>query len=95
VLALHSLLGRRGFAAVLALVAVFVALTSQRNRVYANNESIWRDTVARQSPQRPRAKHLAGALYKAGRVADAITWWQAALRIRSDDPDSNNNSGLR
>ena len=94
VLGLHAWLGRRSLAVMLVLAGALGAATVQRNRLYASEETVWRDTVARR-PQNTRAlNNLASAIFKDGRIAEALPIWAEALRLRPDYADVHNNVGF-
>lgn len=94
VLALHAWLGRCSLIVVLVLAGWFGATTVQRNRIYASDEAVWRDTVARR-PQNTRALgNLGSAVFKAGRTAEALPLWAEALRLRPDYAEVHNNLGF-
>lgn len=80
VLALHSFAGRRialATCAVLSLACIFA--TAHRNRDFASEIAIWTDTAAK-APSNARAHYNLGVpLDYAGRRAEAIARYQAAV----------------
>ena len=81
VLGLQARLGRWaiGLGGVAALACV--GATLHRNRAYASEVGLWRDTVAK-APGNARAQHnLGAALQKSGRTADAIPVYEASLAL--------------
>jgi protein O-mannosyl-transferase len=88
---LYSLLNRFAvFAAVGLAVALGIA-TAQRNQIYRDSLTLWRDTAAKR-PENPRAQNHAGiALAQAGRPGEAIPHYEAALRSAPDDAEVHNN----
>lgn len=83
---------RTTFAACLLALPLGVA-TYQRNRDYHSAVALWSDTVARR-PDNPRARnHLGNALAQAGRPADALPHYEAALRLAPGDAEAHNNLG--
>jgi len=94
VLGSHALLGRRNRIVIPLLAIVLGVLTVQRNPLYSDEESIWRDTLARRPTNARALNNLASAVFKAGRTAEAMTIWAQALRLRPDDADVHNNLGF-
>jgi len=94
VLALHALAGRRSLA-ILALLAVALGVgTIRRNQVYQSVESVWADTVAR-CPFNVRAcLSLGRTLADAGRTAEAIAEYEAAIRAQPSFFQAHFNLGL-
>jgi tetratricopeptide (TPR) repeat protein len=85
VLAPYAWLGRGWLLVFLALAMGLGFLTFLRNEDYRSNLTLWSD-AARKLPTNVRAYANVGyALFKAGRVPDAIEEYDQALRI---DPDS-------
>ncbi len=69
-----------------ALALVAAGLTWQRNGVYATRLSIWQDTAAH-APDNHRAHYnLGNALVEARQPAAAIASYEAALRLKPQDP---------
>lgn len=84
---------RQGLAvATLAMLSALCWGTYQRNSVWHTEETLWRDAIAK-SPNNSRAHFtLAIALSKSeGRLSEAISEYQAALRIRPDYTEVHNN----
>lgn len=72
---------RGGLIVLFAVALLCVGLTVRRNLDYESGLTLWRDTVAK-APENPRAHYnLANALSAAGRMADAVSHYQAALRL--------------
>ena len=89
-----ALAGRRSVA-VCAVIAIALGLiATQRNRVYTNSLALWGDTVA-QNPANPRAHNYYGyeLAQVPGRLEDAVTQYQEALRLQPDFPEAHNNLG--
>ena len=84
--------GRHG--AVITTVAVLAMLavaTWKRSTVYTNNETLWRDNVAKNPNSWAGYNNLGVAFWRSGRVNDAIVCWQRALQIKPDYPEVHNN----
>jgi tetratricopeptide (TPR) repeat protein len=87
VVGLHCFLARRALIAAAILAVVFGALTIHRNGDYRSALSIWTDTAAKR-PDNARALYgLGGALLEAGRPAEAIPYYERALRLDPGLPD--------
>jgi protein O-mannosyl-transferase len=71
--------------ALAAIIALFAALTAERNTVYANNVAFWEDAV-KKSPGKARPHFNLAQVYQmeAPRLPDAIREYQAALTIKPD-----------
>jgi tetratricopeptide (TPR) repeat protein len=85
--------GRRGLTALLVLAAGLGCLTERRNEVYRAALTLWSDTVASR-PNNDRAQNnLANALDDVGRIPEAITHYETALRFKPDYPEAHSNLG--
>ena len=95
VLCAYRFLGRKSAVLLTALAVLLGWLSFQRNKDYRSELAIWGDTVAKQ-PDNPRAHvNLGVALAKIpGRERDAVSEYDAALRIDPDYPEAHNNLGL-
>ena len=81
VVSVQVVAGRRALVIVLAFIVIAGGLSLRRNADYRSALAIWSDTVAK-VPANPRARvHLANALSAAGRPADAVAHYEAALRL--------------
>jgi tetratricopeptide (TPR) repeat protein len=85
-LGVYAVLGEgrraRRTAAVGIVAAVLLgALTIERNRVYASDETLWEDTVAKQPANARAQNNYAVDLLKVGRVADAESHARAAVAL--------------
>ncbi len=91
---LHALLGRRSLPALLALAAVLGWATVRRNSVYADEEGLWRDTLAK-CPSNERARNNLGNVLagRAGRLDDAIAEYREAVRLRPTYAEAQFNLG--
>ena len=89
---------RRGVAlgcvAVASVVVLFTLLTIRRNQDYRSDAVIWQDAVQK-SPANPRAHDNLGiALTRQGRLPEAISHLEQALRINPDDAEAHTNLGV-
>jgi Tfp pilus assembly protein PilF len=76
------------------VVVPLAILTSQRNRDYISEFTIWQDTVAK-CPQNPRAhSNLGLALFQRHRVAEATEQLEQALWLKPDYADAHYNLGV-
>ncbi len=81
VVALYGRIGRWVWVAGGAAVVVGVIATAQRNRTYATEVGLWRDTVEK-APGNVRAHHNLGAAWqKSGQRAEAIAAYESALAL--------------
>ena len=89
-------LGRQLTLPVCASVAVGLAvLTFVRNRDYASEVSIWRDTAAKQPDVfRVRNSYGMALLHTPGGSNEAVRELREAVRIRPDDPEAHSDLGL-
>jgi protein O-mannosyl-transferase len=87
----YRFVGRRLLGACAVMAIGLVVLTSARNAIYADEVGLWQDTLAH-SPGNIRAeKGLANALSAAGKLGDAVTHYEAALRLAPDDAAAHTN----
>ena len=93
VLAGHRLLGRRVLFAGLAVAGVFAVLTRARNNAYLSEVAIWGDTVAKRPDNRLARYNYGSALLQAGRAAESVPEFEAAIRLKAgvdNQPEHNN-----
>lgn len=79
-----------------AAIAAFVALslaTWHRNPVFASQESLWRDTVARNPDAWMAYNNLGVAYGEKGKLDEAIQQYRRALELKPDFVDVYNNLG--
>src|SRR5204862_2597475 len=81
--------------AVLGLVVLgWSVWTYDRNRVWANEETLWRDCVAK-APHKARPHYgLGDALAKQGQLAEAEAQLTTALRLEPTYVEAHNNLGV-
>ena len=84
---------RWGMAVAIGMLAMLGAATWQRGRVYATDETLWKDTVAR-NPQEWRAYiNLGAALKQSGNLDAAVGCFEQALRFNPDSAEAHNDLG--
>ena len=80
-LLLHRVLHQRAWLAALAIAVPLIVGVQARNRDYASAVALWSDTVAKR-PDNPRAQgQLGNALTLAGRAAEALPHFEAAVQL--------------
>jgi tetratricopeptide (TPR) repeat protein len=91
---LHRWLGRAAWPVCLLLAAGLFWGTWERNATYRSAERIWGDTVAR-VPMNDRAQYNLGCALQAlpGRLEDAVSCYERAVRIRPDNSSAYCNLG--
>jgi tetratricopeptide (TPR) repeat protein len=78
------------FTLVLCMLSV---LTYQRNRVWRDDVTLWTDVAAKAS-QKSRVRYNLGLAYsRENRPEDALREYEAALRLKPNDPSIRNNLG--
>jgi tetratricopeptide (TPR) repeat protein len=94
VLGLYRLIGRRCLLVCAAAAIGLGWLSVQRNKDYRNELSLWSDTVAK-CPDNERAIYSMGCVFMKmpDRMPDAITAYEAALRINPDYAEAHYNLG--
>jgi len=85
---------RCGVAAGLILLIVLGTLSWRQGHAYADRESLWRDTLAKNPDAWIAHNNLAGLLTESGRYPEAINHFNEALRLRPEDPDVHANLAL-
>jgi tetratricopeptide (TPR) repeat protein len=69
---------------ILLLAGVLFLLTSQQSRMYANVETLYRMTIARNPASWMAYDNLGNILYQANRIPEAMELFNQALRIKPD-----------
>jgi len=87
-------LRRIGITSGFLLLALLGVLTWRQGHAYADRETLWRDTLAKNPKAWIAHNNLGGLLTESGRYAEAIEHYGEALRLRPDDPDVHANLGL-
>jgi tetratricopeptide (TPR) repeat protein len=75
------------------LLVVLGGLTWGRSFVFRDNETLWRDTLAKNPACWMAHNNLGNAFNKKGQTDDAIREFQEALRLKPDFADAHNNLG--
>jgi len=89
----HDLLSASGIFTC-AIIIMLTTLTLQRNKVYRDGITIWRD-VAKKRPNNPRPFIAIGAsLLQQGRFEEAYTTSLKAIRIDKNNAEAHSNAGL-
>jgi Tfp pilus assembly protein PilF len=83
-----------GAACLCVVGTLFTVWTFDRNRVWADEVTLYQDTVDK-SPQKARPhNNLGAALSRRGRLPEAVAHFQAALKINPNYADAHYNLGL-
>ena len=92
---IHAALRRQSRVVFAALALVLGLLTALRNEDYRSELAIWSDTAAKQ-PDNERAHFNLGVIYAGipGRLNDAVTQYQAALRLQPNYHEAHYNLGV-
>jgi Flp pilus assembly protein TadD len=89
---------RYGRAALTTAAILIIASLTGASRVQASywkdSERLWQQTIANTSNNHVAHAHLADLLLRQGRINDAISHCQEAVRIQPNDTDAQNNLGL-
>jgi tetratricopeptide (TPR) repeat protein len=89
---------RYGRAALTSAAIVIIAGLAGASRVQASywkdSERLWLQTIANTSNNHVAHAHLADLLLREGRINDAISHCQEAVRIQPNDTDAQDNLGL-
>jgi tetratricopeptide (TPR) repeat protein len=77
------------------LVVAVLSVASWRHcHVYQNQETLWRDTLAKNPKAWIAYNNLGVALRQQGRGAEALTLYEESLRLRPNYRDAHNNLGV-
>ncbi|MEA3187719.1 MAG: protein O-mannosyl-transferase [Chthoniobacter sp.] len=77
-----------------ALLVTLGAMSWTRTQVFASDEALWADTLAKNPACWLGQNNLGFELFKAGEAQAGIAHLQKALELRPDYPDALNNLGL-
>jgi tetratricopeptide (TPR) repeat protein len=75
------------------LLAVLGLLTWRQSRMYADIETLWRTTIARNPDCWLAENDLGAVLYEKGQVDQAIVLFRSSLAIQPDNAEAQNNLG--
>ncbi len=67
------------------LLAILGTLTFRGSRIYHDEDTVWRDTLARNPDCFMCHTNYGFSLYKRGRVAEAVDHFEASLRLKPDN----------
>jgi Flp pilus assembly protein TadD len=84
-------LWERSFCAL--LLATLALLTWRQSRIYTDLETLWRDTIAKNSDSWLAENDLGAILYARGQVEQAIVLYQTSLAVNPDNAEAQNNLG--
>ena len=93
VLALFSLLGRKGLVLGAAVAAAFGFATAERNKAYRDSISFYQDIVLHRPDNAWEHNNLAMTLKDKGRIPEAVVQFQEALRLWPTYAEAHNNLG--
>lgn len=95
VVGLQALAGPRFLAAGLAVAGLaFGALTLARNHDYRSEVALWGDTAAKLPANARAHNNLGQALFRAGRIPEAMRSYERALALQPKYPESHYNLGV-
>ncbi len=80
-------------AVAIGMLALLGAATWQRSRVYATDETLWEDTVARNPQEWHAYINLGAALKQSGKLEAAVGCLEQALRLNPDSAEAHNDLG--
>jgi tetratricopeptide (TPR) repeat protein len=75
------------------VLILLAAGTWRRSSVYKNDETLWRDNVAKNSSAWLAHDNLGTALWQAGKIQEAMAHFEQALRIKPDYAETHDNLG--
>jgi protein O-mannosyl-transferase len=87
----RRLVWERAFCA--TLLAALGLLTWRQSRIYADMETLWRTTIARNPDCWLAQNDLGAILYERGQLDQAIIQFRSALAIQPDNAEAQNNLG--
>jgi protein O-mannosyl-transferase len=91
----NKALGVTATVLILVLMGGYAAATVERNAVWRNSYSLWKDTVKKTQDSFIAHLGLGNALLEdEGRVDDAIVQYQAAMELSPRNPDIHDNLGF-
>ena len=81
-------------AAAIVIIASLAGASRVQASYWKDSERLWQQTIANTSDNHVAHAHLADLLLRQGRISDAISHCQEAVRIQPNDTDAQNNLGL-
>jgi tetratricopeptide (TPR) repeat protein len=84
---------RRGVALGGAALLVLGVLTWKQSHLYADQETLWRDTLAKNSACWLAHNNLGNTLLRKGQTEEGISQLQEAIRLKPDCAEAHNNLG--
>ena len=69
-------------------------LTWKQSHIYADHETLWQDTVAKNPACWMAHINLGNILAEKGQIDEAIRQYQEAIRLKPDNADAHNNLGI-
>lgn len=94
VLGLHCVFPRVALVFAGAAAVALGAATIARNADYRSELTLWADTAAKLPTNARAHNNLGQALYRAGRITDAIARYREALRLQPKYPETHYNLGV-
>lgn len=76
------------------VLAVLAGLTLRQQRIYRNEETLWRDTLARTPGSDMAHYNLANILYRGNRLDEALQHYTRSLAIEPGSSDARCNLGM-
>jgi Flp pilus assembly protein TadD len=83
-----------GYTTCLVVLFAFGVHVWQQSTIYLEIETLWRDTIAKNPDAWLAHNNLGFALYKQGKLDEAISHFSEALRIKPGYEKAHNNSGV-
>ena len=77
-----------------SLLSVLGVLTWKQSHIYADQEALWRDTLAKNPACSMAHNNLGAALGEKGQVDEAIRQFQEALHLKPDNAEACNSLGI-
>ena len=75
------------------LLLVLGILTWKQSHIYANQETLWQDTLTKNPACLMAHNNLGNVLYRKGQIDEAISQFQEAIRLKPDQTQAHNNLG--
>jgi tetratricopeptide (TPR) repeat protein len=91
---LCAMLGRRALGVGAAAALAFAVATLARNRDYRSETALWADTVAKLPTNARAHNNLGQALYRRGKIPEAMAAYERALQLQPKYPETHYNLGV-